>query len=339
MSSRTATTEKRDSSSVLCYYELVTNLTAGTQSVRLDFTVPEYTTYGGLGAGTARAYDFGTLAHDATQTPNLTGAQTSTLTIPPNGTSITLNAIDVAQGASISRTAVVEAAPALNLQLSSEQGTVAPGGNFTYTLATANLSGSSLAGTTLKATVPKGASFVSADSGGVLNAGTVTWSLGTLPVGANVQVHATFRAASASYTPLGPLDAIVSDSGGDIARASDTRVVYAAPVFKYSLTATPDPVAPGHVLEYDATVTNLTAGTQSVRLDFIVPEYTTYGGYGAGTARAYDFGTVAPGASATARLLFNVLASGPTPPHGASITLYPLDAARGASVSRTVVVK
>ena len=324
---------------VLEYDATVTNLTAGTQSVRLDFTVPKYTTYGGAVAGTARAYDFGTVAPGASETAKLLFAVVGSGAIPPNGTSITLNAIDVARGASISRTAVVEAAPALNLQLSSEQGTVAPGGKFTYTLATANLSRSSLPGTTLTATVPKGASFVSADSGGVLNAGTVTWSLGTLPVGANVQVHATFRAASASNTPLGPLDAIVSDSGGDIARASDTRVVYAAPVFMYSLTATPDPVAPGHVLEYDVTVTNLTAGTQSVRLDFTVPEYTTYGGAVAGTARAYDFGTVAPGASETARLLFNVLASGPTPPHGASITLYPLDVARGASVSRTVVVK
>src|SRR5205823_3753913 len=324
---------------VLEYDATVTNLTAGTQSVRLDFTVPEYTTYGGAVAGTARAYDFGTVAPGASETAKLLFAVVGSGAIPPNGTSITLNAIDVARGASISRTAVVEAAPALNLQLSSEQGTVAPGGTFIYTLATANLSGSSLPGTTLTATVPKGASFVSADSGGVLNAGTVTWSLGTLPVGANVQVHATFQAASASNTPLGPLDAIVSDSGGDIARASDTRVVYAAPVFMYSLTATPDPVAPGHVLEYDVTVTNLTAGTQSVRLDFTVPEYTTYGGAVAGTARAYDFGTVAPGASETARLLFNVLASGPTPPHGASITLYPLDVARGASVSRTVVVK
>src|SRR5256885_13099212 len=82
----------------------------------------------------------------------------------------------------ISRTAIVQSKPALNLQLSSEQGTVAPGGKFIYTLATANLSGSSLPGTTLKATVLKGASFVSAYSDGVLNAGTVTWGLGAYPV-------------------------------------------------------------------------------------------------------------------------------------------------------------
>jgi len=324
---------------VLEYDATVTNLTAGTQSVRLDFTVPKYTTYGGAVAGTARAYDFGTVAPGASETAKLLFAVVGSGAIPPNGTVIKLTVTDTARQVSVSRTAIVQSMPALNLQLSSEQGTVAPGGKFTYTLATANLSGSSLPGTTLTATVPKGASFVSADSGGVLNAGTVTWSLGTLPVGANVQVHATFRAASASNTPLGPVNASASDSAGHITRASDTRVVYAAPFFSYTLTAVPDPASPGHVLEYDATVTNLTAGTQSVRLDFTVPEYTTYGGLGAGTARAYDFGTVAPGASETARLLFNVLASGPTPPHGASITLYPLDVARGASVSRTVVVK
>src|SRR5205823_2704780 len=337
--SLTAVPDPASPGHVLEYDATVTNLTASTQSVRLDFTVPEYTTYGGAVAGTARAYDFGTVAPGASETAKLLFAVVGSGAIPPNGTSITLNAIDVARGASISRTAVVEAAPALNLQLSSEQGTVAPGGTFIYTLATANLSGSSLPGTTLTATVPKGASFVSADSGGVLNAGTVTWSLGTLPVGANVQVHATFQAASASNTPLGPLDAIVSDSGGDIARASDTRVVYAAPVFMYSLTATPDPVAPGHVLEYDVTVTNLTAATQSVRLDFTVPEYTTYGGAVAGTARAYDFGTVAPGASETAKLLFAVVGSGAIPPNGTSITLNAIDVARGASISRTAVVE
>ena len=105
-----------------------------------------------------------------------------------------------------------------------------------------------------------------------------------MPRGANVQVHATFQASS---PPLGPLDAAVSDSAGHIARASDTRVIYSAPLFSYVLTATPDPVAPGHVLEFDATVTNLTAGSQSVVLNFTVPEYTTYGGLGAGNAASY----------------------------------------------------
>src|SRR5438445_9216843 len=83
----------------------------------------------------------------------------------------------------------VEAAPALSLQLSSEQGTVAPGGNFIYTLATANLSGSSLAGTTLRRSEEHTAELQSRHYVVVLIVLTITWSLGTLPVGANVQVH------------------------------------------------------------------------------------------------------------------------------------------------------
>ena len=42
--------------------------------------------------------------------------------------------------------------------------------------------------------MPAGATFVSADSGGALSAGLVSWSLGTLGVGANEQVHVTFKA-------------------------------------------------------------------------------------------------------------------------------------------------
>src|SRR5205814_8318408 len=238
------------------------------QDVIIDFDVAAYITFASEVPVTTDAYVFFFTAPATSEIYTLSLHDALPISIPPNGTSITLNAIDVARGASISRTAVVEAAPALNLQLSSKQGTVAPGGKFTYTLATANLSGSSLPGTTLIATVPKGASFVSADTGGTLTGGVVTWNLGTLRTGSNVQVHATLQASSSPNTPLGPLDAIAADTAGHIARISDTRVVYAASLVSYRVPAGPDPASPGHVLEYDATVTNLTAGTQSVRLDF-----------------------------------------------------------------------
>src|SRR5438067_12901594 len=102
----------------------------------------------------------------------------------------------------------------------------------------------------------------------------------------------------------------------------------------YCLTPTPHPVFPTRRFSDLATVTSLTAGTQSVRLDFTVPKYTTYGGAVAGTARAYDFGTVAPGASETAKLLFAVVGSGAIPPNGTVIKLTVTDTARQVSVSR-----
>ena len=173
----------------------------------------------------------------------------------------------------------------------------------------------------------------------MFNGGVVTWNLGTLPRGSNMQVHAMFQASSSPNTPLGPLDAAVSDGAGHIARASDTRVVYSAPLFSYVLTATPDPVAPGHVLEFDATVTNLTAGSQSVVLNFTVPEYTTYGALGAGNAASYNFGYIPAGQSETAKLRFAVVGSGNIPPDGTTITLNAVDISRGASISRSAVVR
>ena len=334
----TATPDPVAPGHVLEFDATVTNLTTGSQSVVLDFTVPEYTTYGGLGAGNAAGYNFGSVTAGSSKTAKLRFAVVGSGNIPPNGTTITLNAIDIFRGASISRSAVVRATPALTLQLSTEQGTVAPGGNFTYTLATANVSSLSVSGTTLTATVPAGATFVSADHGGRLLGGVVTWSLGTLAVNTNVQVSATYHAASSS-TALGPLDALVRDSAAHVARASDTRVIYFSPVFTYGVTASPDPVAPGQTLEYDVTVTNVTAVSQSVVLDFTVPEYTTYGGLGAGNAAGYNFGSVSPGASRTAQLLFVVVHTGSIPPDGTSITLDTVDLPRGASVSRTVVVR
>ena len=49
--------------------------------------------------------------------------------------------------------------------------------------------------------------------------------------------------------------------------------------------------------------------------------------------------TISPGASRTAQLLFVVVHTGSIPPDGTSITLDTVDLARGASVSRTVVVR
>ena len=151
-------------------------------------------------------------------------------------------------------------------------------------------------------------------------------------------MSATYHAASSS-TALGPLDALVRDSAAHVARASDTRVIYCSPVFTYGITASPDPVARGQTLEYDVTVTNVTAVSQSVVLNFTVPEYTTYGGLGAGNAAGYNFGYIPAGQSRTAQLLFVVVHTGSIPPDGTSITLDTVDLARGASVSRTVVVR
>jgi hypothetical protein len=155
-------------------------------------------------------------------------------------------------------------------------------------------------------------------------------------------VHATFQASATPNTPLGPLNATLTDGSGDIARASDTRVLYSSPVFQYTLTATPDPVQPGHSLQFDLTVKNLTTGTESTTLNFTVPEFVTYdddNSHGAGSSEQVSFNNVGGGQSMTKHLHFTVVGSGVIPPNGTSITLDTIDRARGASVSRTVVVR
>src|SRR5207247_1009648 len=141
---------------------------------------------------------------------------------------------------------VVRAASPLNLQVSSGQGTIAPGQNLTYTLVASNTGASTLPAVQLSAPVPTGANFVSANGGGILTGGVVSWSLGSLPAGAINRVHVIFQ-ASAGSDNLGPIEGNLSNSLGNIARASDIRPVYATPEVDYAISSPTDPVQAGAV--------------------------------------------------------------------------------------------
>src|SRR4029077_3293377 len=205
----------------------------------------------------------------------------------------------------------------------------------TYTLTCANISAIARNGVTLRASVPAGASFVSADGGGTLIGGVVNWTLGTLTAGDDRQLHATFRASPIANTPLGPVNATLTDNSGNVARASDTRAIYATPEIEYMITTPTARVEPGHVAEFDATVRNPSGSNQYVRLDFTVPEFTTYNGYPPGTSLSVAANVLA-GASYNFQLLFDVAGGNMAPPEGTIITLNLIDVARAGSVSRTI---
>jgi len=318
---------------VLEFDATVRNLSGLRQYVRLDFTVPEFTTYGYDPAGTNEAVGLYVLAGDS-YTFRLLFRVAGGNMAPPDGTMIRLTVTDNARAMHRLRSAVVRRTPTLNLQLSTQQGTVAPGRTFTYTLTCANVSATARNGVTLRASVPAGASFVSADGGGTLNGGMVNWTLGTLTAGDDRQLHATFRASATANTPLGPVNATLSE-GGHIARASDARAVYATPEFEYTITTPTARVEPGHVAEFDATVHNLSGLRQYVRLDFTVPEFTTCNGYPPGTSLSVATHVLA-GDSYNFQLLFNVAGGNMAPPEGAIMTLNLIDVARAGSVSRTI---
>src|SRR4029077_3003908 len=117
-----------------------------------------------------------------------------------------------------------------------------------------------------------------------------------------------------------------------------TAQVYADPTIDYVLTTQNDPVKPGHVLEFEATVRNLSDSTQYVRLDFTVPPHTTYNGYPPGTSLSVAANVLA-GASYTFRLLFDVAGGNTAPPDGTQIPLTVADNARVMHVSRSAVVR
>jgi uncharacterized repeat protein (TIGR01451 family) len=330
----TAPTDPAQPGHVLEFEATVRNLSGSNQYVRLDFTVPEFTTYGAYQPGSSLFVSANVL-DGASYTFRLLFDVAGGNTAPPDGTTIGLNLIDTDRAGSVSRGVVVRSMPPLNLQLSTQQGTVPPGENFTYTLACANISVTARNGLTLRASVPAGASFVSADGGGRLIGGVVNWTLGTLAAGDDSQLHATFRASPTANTPLGPVNATLTDNSGNVARASDARAVYDMPEIEYMITTPTARVEPGHLARFDATVHNPSGLSQYARLDFTVPEFTTYGAYPPGSS-LFVSTNVLPGASYHFQLLFNVAGGNMAPPEGTIITLNLIDVARAGSVSRTI---
>jgi hypothetical protein len=163
----------------------------------------------------------------------------------------------------------------------------------------------------------------------------VNWTLGTLTAGDDRQLHATFRASPTANTPLGPVNGTLTDNSGNVVRASDTRAIYATPEIEYTITTPTARVEPSHVARFDATVHNPSGSNQYVRLDFSVPEFTTYGYDPAGTTEHVAVNVLA-GASYNFQLLFDVVGGNMAPPEGTIMTLNLIDTDRAGSVSRTI---
>src|SRR5207253_3745161 len=70
---------------------------------------------------------------------------------------------------------------------------VGPGSNVNYTIIVRNIGNAPATGVTITDPVPANTSFVSADSGGVNNAGTATWTGQSIPIAGSVTVHLTVK--------------------------------------------------------------------------------------------------------------------------------------------------
>jgi hypothetical protein len=316
-------------------------VTNASQFITVVYHVPQFTTAVGTGyvAGTALSYPFGSMAAGVSESVYL---DFKVVSGTPDGSLVTLVVSNEATGASVARTATVKSAPAAALDLSTQQGSVAPGGSFSYTLAYHNASSSTLSGSQLSLPIPLNATFVSADGGGVKGTdGVVRWTPAALGAGATGQVHLNLKSATTPVIqPVIEMQAAWTNSVSQIlAQASEVEAVYGSPSFSFGLTASGRAI-PGQVVQFKLTITNLTNASQSLSVAYHVPQFTTAtsGGYSAGTVLSYPFGNVAAKASQTATFSFTVLSGTSSPPNGSLLTLVVCDEARGTSVSRTAGV-
>ena len=87
--------------------------------------------------------------------------------------------------------------PALVLSKVDAGNPVGPSSNVTYTLTVKNIGNAAATNVTITDPVPANTTFVSADSGGTLSGGTVTWSNKTIAAGGSLSVHFTVSIADA----------------------------------------------------------------------------------------------------------------------------------------------
>jgi uncharacterized repeat protein (TIGR01451 family) len=136
---------------------------------------------------------------------------------------------------------------------------VVAGNQLTYTMVVANNGPSTAQSVVLTDPLPAGTSFVSADGGGSLAGGSVTWNLGSMVNGASTTVHLTVAVNANRTAPVSNTATVSSGttdpaSGNDSATAGTT--VNTSADLSIVKSDSPDPVAAGQSLTYTLAVAN-----------------------------------------------------------------------------------
>ena len=250
-----------------------TNLSDTREYLQFAFHVPRFTTFRNYPEGTACDLVPGWVNPGASVSTNIDLIVVGGNQSPPDGSIIALGLADLTRGASVSRSVRVRAAPTTVLNLSTGQGTVAPGEPFGYTMTYNNVERHSEeravegpVGKRSQRRLRRPGSHLGSD-------GVVQWPAGSLASGTAQQVHLNLKAPA--VTAGGPsllVQATLEDGNGKLlAQASDAKAIYATPVFSYALTTTSDPVQAGKVAQFTVTVNNLSDARAYLTFVFRVP--------------------------------------------------------------------
>lgn len=132
------------------------------------------------------------------------------------------------------------------------------GDDVTYTLTATNNGPSAATGVAISDPVPANSTFVSADAGCTLSAGTVTCTIGNLAAGASQTFHVTVQAGTgSSITNTASVGGDQTDPSPGNNSASTTAAVNHPPVCS-AATAGPDLWPPNHKLSDPRSITGVT---------------------------------------------------------------------------------
>jgi uncharacterized repeat protein (TIGR01451 family) len=162
------------------------------------------------------------------------------------------------------------AVPALVLSKVDAGAPVGPSSNVTYTLTLRNIGNAAATGVTITDPVPANTSFVSADNGGTVGDGKVTWSGLSVPAGGSVTVHMTVSIADAIKNKVKSIvnDGVRATSAEGPFTTGSPFVTPIAPPYAVSLAPTTqtDGGRAGTSVPYTLTVRNLGFNADSYAL-------------------------------------------------------------------------
>jgi uncharacterized repeat protein (TIGR01451 family) len=207
---------------------------------------------------------------------------------------------------------VAGAAPVLTISKSESQDPIAAGALLTYTIAYQNTGTASATGVTISDTVPTNTTFSSATAGGTLNAGVVTWTIGTVTAGASasVQLIVAVNSPLSDGTILtNGTYSIASNELATVNGSAVTTTVTSQPVLSITKTDSPDPVTPGSTtITYTLAYSNTgTANATTTVITDTVPAGTTFqsatgGGAHVAGVVTWNIGTVNAGTSSSVQM-------------------------------------